>query len=177
MSLPIRYSPSGPIIDNGEGGEAVPGMGFQLRCVDLLDTAGALTFSASDQVIPGDSGSFIIEITDPKPGLRYAAQLFFDAESIGAAGYDLDVCAFWSVDGGVFAKNALLQENRFRQSAAIVASSPAAYNSPLTLGSALPAPVLTGSTSLRVEFGAKVSSGAGSISLASTVFGRLVETF
>lgn len=177
--LPIRYSPSGPEIGNPEGGVAVPGAGFPLRTVDLLDTAGELVFSGSDQVIPGSAGSFILEMANPKPGLRYGAQLVACTEVVGAGLLALDICAAWSVDGGVFFKNALAQENRFHQSAGAPASDTIYYNSPMMLGLALPAPVpsvvVGAATSLRVEFLAKHSGGAGQMSLPSTLFGRLVE--
>jgi hypothetical protein len=174
MSLPIRYSPSGPIISNNDGGEAVPGPGFTLRIVDRAVTAGALVFSGSSQVIP-ETGpvDFILEMLNPRPGLRYYAQLLIMLQN-GAAAATWSMSSQWSVDNGAFGANH--SPRTFNQAATAATSIQCTYLSVLTLGSALPSvPVAENSTSLRAQFVGSVSVGGISIT-PCTLVGRIVET-
>lgn len=158
MTRPIRYSPSGPVIGNAEGGQAVPGNGFDLRLSDDLGTQGVLTLSSSDQVIPTSDGDLFLraELTNPSPNLRYRAKAWVTFANANAAAQTVSMRFAWSVDGNpVFTGSADFNVGM----AATVAQAQMCCLSQLTLGSALPQAVLDTSTSLRVQLEAANSSG------------------
>jgi len=172
--LPIRYSPSGPIISNDDGGDAVPGPGFTLRIVDKQLTAGSLTFSGSTQAIPATGPSdFILAITNPKPGLRYGCELLVCAQNVGGAGANWGIGCQYRVDGGAFSPEPELV--RFAQTQATSVSGQMKFQSLFRLGKDLQAPVLDASTLLEVQFTAIVTAGAAALT-SGTLAARLYET-
>ena len=177
LGLPIRYSPSGPVIGNNDGGEATPGVGFQLRVVDRAITAGALVFAAGAAVIPETGpADFILEMPNPRPGLRYSAQLLVIVQNNSAAAATFTLNSQWSTDLGGFSPQVAASQNRtFNQLSATIASMHCTYLSTLALGSDMPTPVTSTSTSLRVQFTGQVSVGTAQLS-PCTLVGRLIET-
>jgi hypothetical protein len=66
----IRISPSGPFLQNDEGGFAVPGPGFQLRLAEKKATCGgSITFVASEL----GSEALRVTLPDCSPDLNYKA--------------------------------------------------------------------------------------------------------
>lgn len=173
MSLPIRYAASGPIIGNPEGGEAVPGEGFQLRLADNRASAGALVLDGTNQPMPGPSGEFVVGLADPKPGRRYAAHVVAVLETASAAAAKFTIGAQWRVDGGAW--NQSSDFYTYQQGSASVTSMCCVFDTSLRLGSALVAPVLAASALLEVQFTARVSDGTG-ILAGDTLYARLIET-
>jgi hypothetical protein len=172
--LPIRYSASGPIITNDDGGEATPGEGFQLRLADNQASAGALVLDGTNQPVPGSGGSeFAVALANPKPGRRYAANLTIVLANNSAASAAFVVGAQWRVDGGAWVQSPDFFS--YSQNSATIASMCCVFDTRLRLGSALVAPVLDASALLEVQFTARVSAGTG-IQAGQTVYARLIET-
>lgn len=175
MTLPIRYSPSGPIISSPAGAPAVPGVGFQLRLVDAMTSVGNLAFSsAADDPIPAASGPFILEIANPKPTLRYSVEAFVVVS--GTTGtVEWGFGSIWRIDGGAWSSVTGGRCNVPGGSSA----QPRQVNiaQPAVLGSALPAPVLADSTLLEVQLTATVLSGNPSITAGGSIYARLIEAW
>jgi hypothetical protein len=175
MFLPIRYSPSGPIIENANGGQCTPGPGFLLRQVDAQATAGALTLSSSFQQIPASGPTdFELELTNVTPGLRYGAEIrtVFASASNAVARVSLELQ--WSVDGGAFVSAGNPQS--WDIDCVTIQSISTPYQSLLVLGSALSAPIpADGAASLKVRFAALVSTGTAVLT-GNSLYGRLFET-
>lgn len=176
IALPIRYSPSGPIIENGDGGQAVPGEGFTLRIVDALATAGSLTFSGTMQAIPKSGPeTFALGLANPKAGLRYHAECLVPVANTDSASAVVELGSQWRVDGGAWGQLAPAQRFELKNVTASGQSNLMLFRSLLTLGSALPSPVLVSSVLLEVQFTARVAPGAAVLGVGDLV-GRLVET-
>lgn len=83
MTLPIRYSPSGAVINNNNGGELTPGSGMRLRLTEAQSTmGGSLAVPAVADVISaagfGDPAAIVLTLAAPKEGLQYRAKLSLD---------------------------------------------------------------------------------------------------
>jgi hypothetical protein len=173
-ALPIRYSPSGPIIGNDDGGEATPGPGFTLRIADRQNTAGALVFSGVAQAIPATGPSdFITSLTNPKPGLRYGAELLVCVQNTGGAVATVAIGAQYRIDAGAWVDEPRVM--RYSQVLAADATMPLKFQTLFTLGQDLAAPVLDGSLLIDVQFTALVTVGAASLANC-TLAARLYET-
>lgn len=170
MLLPIRYSPSGPIIRNAAGGDAVPGEGFRLRLSEVLDSQGALTLSGTPQDMPSNGADFIATLANPKPGLRYRASAQVNLTTTGAGGKQVLARFAWNagngwVNGPAFQVVVGATDNSF---------SLVLAESVLTLGSALPDPVTEASTQLQVRL---TLEGTDTISVAGqSMYLGLTET-
>lgn len=174
MALPLRYSPSGPAISNPDGGEAVPGEGFQLRLADNRASAGALVLDGTNQPMPGPgTDEFVVALANPKPGLRYAAHVVAVLASASAAVSKFTLGAQWRVDGGAWAQSSHFYT--YQNDAATASSLVCVFDTSLLLGSALVSPVLAASALLEVQFTARVDTGTG-ILAGDTLYARMIET-
>lgn len=106
MTLPIRYSPSGAVISNSDGGELVPGSGMRLRLVEAMSTmGGSLAVPVSPAVISaagfGDATALVLTLAGPKAGLKYRAKLSLDLVNV-TTNIDCQVVLYLdtSIDGG-----------------------------------------------------------------------------
>jgi len=75
MNLPIRLSPSGPILANENGAPFVPGPGARLRLVEAYGTCGSNPIPTVPAVIGDPIGQpgFELHIDAPKQLLQYRA--------------------------------------------------------------------------------------------------------
>lgn len=176
MFLPIRYAPSGPPISNPEGGEPVPGIGFPLRFSDAQASTGLLVLTASQQPIPDVLGDFALAIENPAPDKRYRARMLTTFNTSAAS--RLSFGAEWQVDGAGWTPIPSGDFFIVDQAAAAANSTALEYATLLTLGAALPSPVLPGSALLEVRFTASVNTGGGGAGALSgpKIWGELLET-
>lgn len=173
MTLPIRYSASGPAIGNSDGGDAVPGEGFQLRLDDGLQTTGELVLSATPDVIPGGASAVLRSLADPKPGRRYrfGCKVTISQNSDVTAVYRLT--AQVRIDGGSWVTAP--DQFDFRQSAITISTATVCLDTVMRLGSALAAPVLADSALLEVQFLAEALGGDGLIQ-GGSIYSYLIES-
>lgn len=174
-NLPIRYAAAGPVIGNTDGGEAVPGEGFTLRVNDNFASTGVLGFDGTIKPIPTPLGDFTCQLSNPKPNLRYSAEIFCPIANQGAAPAAIRFLAQWKVDAGGFVNNPSDEWLTYDLIQAANTSFGAFYRTSLKLGSALSAPVLDASTLLTVRFAGTADSGVGSV-VGNQMFARLIET-
>lgn len=177
MLLPIRYAPSGPVIGNAEGGEATPGVGFQLRLVDAKFSAGAVSVTGTPQDVPqsGTSAILEVELPNPKPGLRYAVEAYIPARTAVNGIADVTMHVSFDTGSGYVAEPTNQANNSEIGAADSTGAGTVVFSSSLTLGSALQSPVSDSTTVLK----AKVQiSGGTSVDIANGagVFLKLVET-
>jgi len=106
MTLPIRYSPSGAVIQNADGGDLTPGSGMRLRLTEAMSTmGGSLAVPAVADVISpagfGDPAAVVLTLAGPKAGLQYRAKLSLDLVNV-TTNIDCQVVLYLdtSVDGG-----------------------------------------------------------------------------
>lgn len=106
MSLPIRYSPSGAVISNPDGGPLTPGSGMRLRLTEAMSTmGGSLAVPAVADVISaagfGDPAAVVLTLDLPKEGLKYRAKLSLDVVNV-TTNINTEVVLYLdtSVDGG-----------------------------------------------------------------------------
>jgi len=82
MNLPIRYSPSGAVIANSDGGELKPGTGMMLRLSESYTViGGSLQISTTPQTLGSvlGGGTVLVEtLPEPSADLRYRASLSID---------------------------------------------------------------------------------------------------
>lgn len=83
MTLPIRYSPSGAVIANTDGGPLTPGSGMRLRLTEAMSTmGGSLAVPVAAAVIGPDgfavATATVLTLDLPKEGLKYRAKLSLD---------------------------------------------------------------------------------------------------
>lgn len=175
--LPLRYPPSGPFITDADGNPVTPGNGFTLRLEDAQSSTGTVVFNTGNWVPINAVGATLFELSlaDPKPGLRYGAELWIPLSNTGAAVAELWLRASWKVDAGAYVPvpSGESQKTSFVNAANTTAG--VFYRAGLTLGSALSAPVLDGSSLLSVSFEGRDESGDGQV-VGPTMFGRIVET-
>lgn len=108
MTLPIRYSPSGAVISNTNGGDLVPGSGMRLRLVEANSAMGgslAVPSAAGGAVIGpagfADPSAIVLTIDLPKEGLKYRAKCALDLVNVTTSA-ECNVVLFLdtSIDGG-----------------------------------------------------------------------------
>lgn len=83
MNLPIRYSPSGAVIANADGGPLTPGSGMRLRLTEAMTVmGGSLAVPAAAAVVGPDgfavATATVLTLDLPKEGLKYRAKLSLD---------------------------------------------------------------------------------------------------
>jgi hypothetical protein len=171
QGLGIRYSGSGPFIENAEGAIANPGEGFQLRMVDLNESIGVYTMSSTPAPLESNAGPTTVSLPLPKAGLRYSAQVIAQFED--ATPYTFNMSAYWSVDGGSYAQPLVANTLNYAELDAGGGRTSVVYTSPLTLGSVLG--VLDDSLLLSVQFYANASVGTPDLA-GTRLFARLIET-
>ena len=81
--LPVRYSPSGAPITNGNGGDLVPGTGMRMRLTEANSTmGGSLAVPVTPTIISPagflDTSAIVLTLDLPKAGNRYRANLSLD---------------------------------------------------------------------------------------------------
>ena len=178
-NLPIRYSASGPVITNGDGGECVPGEGLALRVSEFEDSQGAVAFSGTsnfEDVQVVNTPNFLqVTLNNPKPNLRYAAAAAVMI-STGTAGVKTVVKRFtWSVDGGSTFLPAPLTQS-YEAGGSGTGNQQFTVIEPARLGSDLAAPVTNTTTSLicRLSFAGATDSSLSAAPNAAWI--RLTES-
>lgn len=83
MNAAVRLSPSGPVIENANGGPLTPGSGMRLRLTETQFTmTGSLSVpAAADTVGPagfGASSQATLTLLEPNAGLHYRATVELD---------------------------------------------------------------------------------------------------
>jgi len=110
MTLPVRYSPSGAVLVNANGGPFTPGTGARLRLAERNNTmTGTLAVpGTADFISAGGFGQPKIQtvLNLPKAGLRYRAKMRLDLVS-NSSNVSAEVVLFLdtSVDGGTVFTN------------------------------------------------------------------------
>lgn len=106
MNAAIRLSPSGPVVENANGGPLVPGSGMRLRLTETQFTmTGSLAIPASaDTVGPagfGASSQATLTLLEPNADLYYRANVELDVINT-STNTDGEVVLYLdtSVDGG-----------------------------------------------------------------------------
>lgn len=157
----IRLSPSGPPIENSDGGQAEPGPGFQLRLDEAGGSTGMAALGTSFVDVTDLAGNpYEVELDNPSPAKRYKFNFHCEAQSVGALS-NLELQMTLSYNGGAFV--ALGDNER-----PVLAGQTTVANidMPMTLGADIEnpstgvLPVPAGATSMRVRVQARSSVGA-----------------
>lgn len=174
-NLPIRYASAGPVIGNAEGGEAVPGQGFQLRMAELADSQGTLTLSSTLTDVPVVNAPTVLQATlaNPKPNRRYRATCIVMLESTADLLQGIGGRFSWQVDAGAFAGAGAGFGGKVGAAGVTACAGQFQFESILTLGSALPSPVLNTSTSLTVR---AQLQGTADVDLSAGMFAYIALT-
>lgn len=152
---PIRYSPSGPVIQNLEGGEAIPGEGFRLRLINKTQEMTALAFDTALQNIPvSGGGDLFLTLPNPAPNKRYKVRCIAQIETFDDGAFACQGGFGWQIDNGVQVNGADLFKGA-RGTLIDVADTQTfdagfCWERAIQLGANLPAPVVSGSVALTV---------------------------
>jgi len=147
-SLPIRYSPSGAVINNNDGGGLVPGSGMRLRLTEAMSVmGGSLAVPVAAAVISaagfGDPAAVVLTLDLPKEGLKYRAKLSLDlVNTTTNIAAEVVLYLDTSIDGGTTYTNRaksghLVKSGSTSQVAPVGNARSADVYLPLTLGSDL----------------------------------------
>lgn len=147
MNLPVRYSPSGAVISNTDGGPFTPGAGARLRLAEATTTmGGSLAVPAVADVIGpdgfGDPDALVLTLATPKAGLKYRAVLTLDVlNTITNVGAEVVLYLDTSVDGGTTYTNRCRSMHKIGCATDLATDVPNARNIdihfPMTLGTSL----------------------------------------
>lgn len=96
----LRISPSGPFVENDEGGVADPGNGFQLRLDEAGGSTGMAALGTSFVDVTDLAGNpFVVSLDLPDPNKRYKFNFHCEAANVGVADSDLELQLLVSYDG------------------------------------------------------------------------------
>lgn len=160
----LRLSPSGPFIENAEGGVADPGNGFQLRLDEAGGSVGmgALTDVYQEVLAVSGGAPFEASLLLPDPNRRYRVNAHLDAQCV-TLDDALDLRLMAAYDGVNFVNE--LAENTH----AMLVDSTVRFGIDMVmqLGSAFGTPLPAGSPSLSVRLQARAVT-AGRIVLPTS---------
>lgn len=108
MSLPVRYSPSGSLINNDQGNPLTFGPGARLRLTEAQSSMGGSLAVPADPnaglISPdgfGDTDALVLTLNAPKQGYQYRARLSLDVANTSTnVGAEVVLYLDTSVDGG-----------------------------------------------------------------------------
>lgn len=200
MTLPVRYSPSGSVISNTNGGPYTPGSGARLRLVEANSTmGGSLAVPVSPTIISPagflDTSAIVLTLDGPKAGLKYRANLSLDVQNPTTI-VEAQVVLYLdtSIDGGSNWVNQVKSMHVVVGTSSVKSTRNCSVFLPLVLGSVLgvvDSPTPTTSLKLRARAGmplgtlgdllvnapASSSGGAPVTGLAGTIHMELEEAF
>ncbi len=117
MSKPLRLSPSGPVVQNQDGGTFDPGEGARIRLVQGNCTVSATTqiptTPATGAVIGPTFGSTVLNqhLDNPQPGRQYRASICCDLANQATTDGTVTLFLDTSVDGTAWTEAASNQHN------------------------------------------------------------------
>lgn len=172
-ALPIRYSPSGAIITNAQGGPLAPGPGARLRLTETNSTmGGSLAVPGTAGTINGDgfagSSALVLTLDTPQENLQYRALLRLDMiNTVTAVRAEVVLFLDTSVDGGSSYTNRAKVAHSLEIPNSVGGASgaePVQINLPLILGSSLGVDDDVPTASLKLRARAQLTVGtAGSV--------------
>lgn len=180
MTLPIRYSPSGAVISNSDGGDLTPGAGMRLRLTEAMSTmGGSLAVPAVADVISaagfGNPAAVVLTLPLPKEGLKYRAKLSLDLVNV-TTNIDCQVVLYLdtSVDGGTTYTNRSKSAHRVTSGSTSQVTPAGARNAdvylPMTLGSDLGVDDATPTANIKLRARASMPLGTAADVLVSSLF-------
>lgn len=94
----LRIAPSGPFLENDDGGFAIPGTGFQLRLDETKATCGGNITNVASEL---GSGGLRATLANCSPTLNYKASAQINTwEQVNGTDIEITVAIQRSIDGG-----------------------------------------------------------------------------
>lgn len=177
--IPLRLSPSGPPLENDNGGDGIPGSGFQLRFVDNAVSTAAVVLSGTMAPLT-ESGPtpFSLALSAPSPNRKYVFEYSTTLSQTSNVSAQWRLACSYSYDGTNWD---ILSSGQwftvFQRGSADLGSIQVYFRQLLTLGSALPGggvPANPIPANLFARPEAAVSTGTGIVA-GTHMYARLTE--